>query len=409
MPDFQGDEMGTVEIRYDTLALSQQVLERQRTHAGAIQQYLPGNADIADSTGFLLAAFRPLSQAAVAVAVEAARTLEQIELAAAAAVGDTARDFADSDGKVGESFSKLIGRLGVSGQDGSYPDLAGPTLGAAGEGAEADYGDVDSWVWEKAGSAAETLAGAPHDVQQLIDQLGQLGTPRRVSELVDASSYLVPPQAPENPVQDLRWSAGVLLGGIDWVAEKFIGFSILDRCVFHPLAGDWQGIYRGSEAWKHCADAASAIGRNHVGLVASTPTGWQGLSGNSFRGAMSTVAGGALGLGAAYDYAGGLVKTLSTVCKLACTGIGMALKFIADKLLKMAAEAATPVVGWAVGAVTAYSDIQGVISKVRLVYTIIETISSAIADFAEAKVSILDKLALLEDLLSGLGKSAAPA
>lgn len=401
--------MGTLAIRYDTLALSQQVLERQRSHAGAIQQYLPANADIGDCTGFLLAAFQPLSEAAIAVAVEAARCLESIELAAAAAVGDTARDFADSDGKVGESFSRLVGRLGGPGRAGSYPDLGGPALGPAGESAAGDYGDVDSWFWQKADSTVDSLAGAPRDVQQMIDQLGRLGAPRRVSELVDASTYLVPPQAPENPVQDLRWSAGALLGGIDWVAEKFIGFSILDRCVFHPLAGDWQGIYRAAEAWQHCADASTAIGRNHVGLVASTPTGWEGLSGNSFRGAMTTVAGGALGLGAAYDYAGGLVKTLSKVCKLACTGIGMALRFIADKLLKMAAEAATPVLGWAVGAVTAYSDIQGVISKVRLVYTIIETISSAIADFAEAKVSIFDELALLEDLLSGLAKSAAPA
>ena len=181
------------------------------------------------------------------------------------------------------------------------------------------------------------------------------------------------PQAPDNPVSDLRWSAGALLGSIDWVAEKFIGFSILDRCVFHPFAGDWQGIFKASEAWHHAGDAAQGMTRNHAGLVACTPQTWQGLSGNSFRAAMTTIAGATYGLSAAYSYAGGLVKTLSTVTKLACSGIGQLLKMIADKLLKMAAEAAAPVIGWAIGAFTAYSDIQDIITWVRRVNTLIET------------------------------------
>jgi uncharacterized protein YukE len=399
--------MGAITIEYKTLSLSQQVLERQRAHATAIQQYLPANADIGDSTGALLSLFDPLSQAAIAVAGEAAGILGSIELAAAASVGGTARDFADSDGKVGDSFSKLIARLGASSPDGGYPDLGGPTLGSAGSSAPSDYGSVDSNIIEKAEGTIDTLTGSAGTAAEMIARLGSLGAPTAVAELTDASSYLVAPQAPENPVQDLRWSAGALLGGIDWVAEKFIGFSILDRCVFHPLAGDWQGIYRGCEAWAHAGDAAKAIAQNHAGLVASTPTTWEGMSGNSFRGAMTAVAGGALGLSEAYSYASGMIKTLSTVCKLACTGIGMALKWIANTLLEMAAEAATPVVGWAVGAFNGYKQIQGVITKVKLVYTILETIASAIEDFAEAKTSILDKLGLLEDLLSGIGKSAA--
>jgi hypothetical protein len=399
--------MGSITIEYHTLSLSQQVLERQRAHATAIQQYLPANADIGDSTGALLSLFDPLSQAAIAVAGEAAGILGSIELAAAASVGDTARDFADSDGKVGDSFSKLIARLGASSPDGGYPDLGGPSLGSAGSSAPSDYGSVDSNLVEKAQGTIDNITGSAGTAAEMIARIGSLGAPTSVTEMTDASSYLVAPQAPENPVQDLRWSAGALLGGIDWVAEKFIGFSILDRCVFHPLAGDWQGIYRGCEAWAHAGDAAKAIAQNHAGLVASTPTTWEGMSGNSFRGAMTAVAGGALGLSEAYAYASGMIKTLSTVCKLACTGIGMALKWIANTLLEMAAEAATPVIGWAVGAFNGYKQIQGVITKVKLVYTILETIASAIEDFVEAKTAILDKLGLLEDLLSGIGKSAA--
>jgi hypothetical protein len=177
--------------------------------------------------------------------------------------------------------------------------------------------------------------------------------------------------------------------------------------VFHPFAGDWQGIFKSSEAWHHAGDAAQAMTRNHAGLVASTPQTWQGLSGDSFRAAMAAIAGATDGLSAAYSYAGDLVKTLSTVTKLACSAIGSLLKLIADKLLKMAAEAATPLIGWAIGALTAYSDIQDIITWVRRINTLIETISSAIQDFAEAKTSILGKYRILEDLAQGAVTSVA--
>ncbi|MDX6374131.1 MAG: hypothetical protein QOD98_3119 [Nocardioidaceae bacterium] len=397
--------MGEMVITYDTLSLSQQVLERQESHAHRIASYLPAQADIGDSTGFLLSIFDPLSKLAVEVGSDAAKVLAALEQAMAAAVGDTQVDVADQDGKVGDAFTKLFGRLGTDGADDRYPELGnGPALPAAGQGAPGDYGDVESFFWQKGEATAQALSGGVSDIQGLIDGLTPTG---HVTELADASSFLVAPQAPDNPVSDLRWSAGALLGSIDWVAEKFIGFSILDRCVFHPFAGDWQSLFKNSEAWHHAGDAAQAMTRNHAGLVASTPATWQGLSGDSFRLAMTTIAGATYGLSAAYSYAGDLVKTLSTVCKLACSGIGALLKMIADKLIKMAAEAATPVIGWIVGAVTAYDDIQDIIKWVRRVNTLIETIASAIQDFAEAKTSILTKYQIIEDLAQGAVGSAA--
>jgi hypothetical protein len=399
--------MGQMVIKYDTLALSQQVLERQRGHAQGISSYLTAHADVGDSTGMLLSMFDPLSRTAVEVASNAARGLGELEQGMAGAVGDTQVDLADSDGQVGDAFTKLMGRLGAHGADDSYPDLGGPALPAAGESAPDGYGDVESFFWEKGAAMGEAVSGGISDIQGLVHDVGGWGSTGQVTELVDASSFLVAPSAPDNPVQDLRWSAGALLGSIDWVAEKFVGFSILDRCVFHPFAGDWQGIYRASEAWKHAGDASQGMARNHAGLVATTPPTWQGLSGDSFRGSMSTIGGAAYGLSAAYAYAGDLVKTLSTVTKLACTAIGKALQVIADKLLKMAAEAATPVIGWAVGAVTAYSDIQKIVQTVRLIYTIIETIISAIQDFVQARTALLDKATLIEDLAQGAVTSAA--
>ena len=59
--------MGQMVIAYDTLALSQQVLQRQESHAQQIAAYLPAHADIGDSTGLLLSMFDPLSKLAVTV------------------------------------------------------------------------------------------------------------------------------------------------------------------------------------------------------------------------------------------------------------------------------------------------------------------------------------------------------
>lgn len=398
----------TMVIKYETLSLSQQVIERQQGHASKISGYIEGNADISDSTGFLLGFFDPLSKAAIMLATQACGVLEEIERATAVAIGDTAADVADADGKVKDIFSQLIGELGQGGSgSGSYPDLGGPTLPTASESAPDDYGSVDSYFWQKRTGSAETISGSVSDARSLVNQVSQWGGTAAVSEVSDASSFLVSPNAPDNFVQDLRWSAGTLLGSIDWVAEQFVGFSILDRCVYHPLAGDWQGIYRASEAWKHAGAASMAIGANHAGLVATTPATWQGESGNSFRLAMTGATAASMGLSTAFELAGGYVKTISTVCKLACTGIGMALDFIATKLLKMAANASVPIIGWAKQAYDMYDDVNSIIKKVRLAYTIIETIESAINDFIEAKTSILAKLEILEDLLQGGAASVA--
>src|SRR4051812_6306335 len=122
---------------------------------------------------------------------------------------------------------------------------------------------------------------------------------------------------------------------------------------------------------------------------------------------MATMAAATYGLSAAYAYAGDLVKALSTVTKLACFGSGSLLKMIADKLLKMAAEAAPPMCGWAIGAFTVYSDIQDIVKWVRRVKTLIEAISSPLQEFAEAKTSILTQYQNIEALPKGAARSAA--
>lgn len=115
--------MGSITIEDATLS--------QRSPATAIQQYVPANADIGDNTGVLLAMFAPLPQAAVTVASEAVGILGSIEVAAAAG----------------------------------------------------GYGIVDSFFWEKAAGAVdtlslETIASSIQDFAEaktsVLDELGLL-------------------------------------------------------------------------------------------------------------------------------------------------------------------------------------------------------------------------------------------
>jgi hypothetical protein len=388
----------TLHVDRRTLSLTQQVLYRQQGHAAKTSTYLTNHADIAESTGWLLSAFGGLSKQALTLATDAANTLAQLHVADALAVAACAKDMDDTDRQVREAFENVLTSFNDHPVYGPYVPLPGPHLGPAEDSAPDDYGHVPGMFIEKGYEAGKNVAGAVSDATELIKGVGEV---HGVKELVDASSYLVPGQAPENPVSDLRWSAGALLGSIDWVAEQFLGFSILDRYIFHPFAGDWEGLFKASQSWEHAGDAMQAIAKNDAGLVSGTTTGWQGLSGAAFRGSATAMCAASYKLGGAYGAAGGVVHAISTACKLACVGIGTVLKLIVDKLLELAAEAATPVVGWIVGAFKGYQQVQDVIKLMRRIDLILETVANAINGFVDAKTDLVDALGIIEDLVKG--------
>ncbi len=109
--------------------------------------------------------------------------LASLEQAAAAAVGETAHDFRTQDGSVSDFFTTLGGEIHAPGGAGGYRDLGGSSLPAADGSTGGDYGVGDA--------------------RRLVGQISS-GGGGPVREMVDASSYLVAPSNPENPVQDLR-------------------------------------------------------------------------------------------------------------------------------------------------------------------------------------------------------------
>lgn len=360
--------------------------------------------DISGSTGALLAMLAPLSTLATQIGAQAARGTAVVFEAGDRQLTATTESYVRADMEAHAGLVQLARGLDVDVPPWSDPRADVAALGAAPERAAADHGSVDSWLWDKASGTGGTVGGMVRDGRDVLGDVGRWTDAGAVVEAVDPQSYLVPPQSTENWVEDLRWNAGVVLGSIDWVAEQFIGFSILERCVFSPLGGDWRAISRASQGWAHAGDAAFAMGRNCAALVAGTADGWKGAAGDAFRAAATGMSGALVGLSSAYQYASGAVATISTVSKLACAGIGLAIKQISNILVTIAAEAAVPVVGWAVGAATIWWDVERVIGLVRLVYGLIETIASAIQDFAESKAALLDAARLVEDLLEGVAR-----
>jgi hypothetical protein len=417
----------TVEVSYPTLVQAQQVLVRQQGHAEAIGRYLRAEGGIHDDTGVLLAMLAPPALAVLEAGTRAAELTGQVTAHAAVTVGRCVEAYVDADRSAYEEQARLAARLGATMAAWSNPADGVPDVGPPAGGAPDGFGDPAQWF---SGKVAEDMLRAglsPSPLRplavaaaagrgvvdavgpgagQLVDAgrglvgdvAGWAGPAGAVQETADPRSYLVTPDLGVNEVQELRWSAGVVLGGIDWVAEQLVGFSILEEVVFKPFGGDFQDIKRAAAAWSGTGQAFTAIAENLAGLTSPTTSGWQGEAGDAFRGAMVAGSGAFLGASHAAVAISGLATNIAYVSQAACIAIGMLLKKVSEKLIRLAAEAAVPVVGWVAGAAEAVILVQDIISYVRLAYSIIEGVVDAIDGFIGGQQQLFQTLGVLEDL-----------
>lgn len=151
-------------------------------------------------------------------------------------------------------------------------------------------------------------------------------------------------------------------------------------------------------AWGNAGAAFAAVGENFSGLTSSTMAGWQGDAGDGFRTVMAAAAGAFVGASQAALYVSGVAANIAMVSQAACMAIGKILKRISEELLRMAAEAAIPVAGWAAAAVETVITIQDVIAGVKLSYTIIKAIVDVIDSFVGAQQQVVQSLGVIEDL-----------
>jgi hypothetical protein len=388
------------EVDYAQLELTSQLLRRQGdVHAAKMRTYVRAECSLSSGEmGVILRLFHPLNMIAVELGDRAFGLAGDLGRGSADAVDSCIEAYIAADRGAQQSFAAISAKLGASTVPFATPGGSGPL--PAGASADSSYGEGEP-------SALAQIAALPGDV---VDSAGDaydkavdhgkswVSGSSSVSERSDASSYLVTPASMTSEMDSLRWSAGPLIGSVDWVFEKLFHFSLLEDVIMKPLAGNWEEIDKASIGWSHLGKSLTEMGGNYTALPSMTLS-WKGESAELFRGAMATMGTAMAALSYATDYVSGLVGTVATAARLAAAGIGAALKAISVKLLRMAAEAAVPLVGWAVMVAEAGILITEIFTWVKRIYTLVNLIVDAISDFVSSREKLVDAAFIVEDLV----------
>ncbi len=388
-----------MQVDYGQLSLASQVLRRQQeSHTRAVSEYIQRYGILTPSdTGIVMLPFTGVSLAVAMLGVQASDMFGQVCSLAADRVDDAARAYEAHEKQAHEAAQALLQQLGLSLPPYQGPS-APPTLGAAGSGAPSDHGSAEP-------DLISEIIGTPDAVSGGISDLYDDATSRAdgwsgagaVSERSDATSWLVAPNATKSEIENMRWGAGPILGGVDWLIEQLVGLSLLEDVIMKPFAGDWTGIEEVQQAWSHVGEAMRGISDNAAGL-AETGTFWQGDAGTAYQGGMTAIGLGAFGLGSVADSVAGLVGQLVLASKTAAATIGFAINQLSQTLMRMALEATVPIAGWIVAAAEGALAATKIFGVIRLIYSIINIIYDVIESVVTARAQLVENLLRLEDL-----------
>lgn len=167
------------------------------------------------------------------------------------------------------------------------------------------------------------------------------------SPIDDPGAYLVAPVASGSGdyIWELRASAGLVLGGIDWAVSHFAGFSPLEEWVGKPLAGDWNALDRGAAAWTNSGKAVKAVSMNLKHLPDAISDDWQGEAADAFDRAQAKLGQTLEPIPGACDAIAEMCTALAELAKTITEAILAIANAIADFILQMLASLAVPVAG----------------------------------------------------------------
>lgn len=220
-----------------------------------------------------------------------------------------------------------------------------------------------------------------------------------ITETADPRALLVPPPEPADSFADsLRWRAGALLGGLDWLVAQLTGFSAINSLA-KPVAGDWVGLEKGAAAWSAAADATLAVRDNLRAAVDQAAQGWVGPAADAFGTRLTGVADSfgqyAEGCGAMSE----VTKALLDLCKATAETLASILGFIGDYLTRLMIEAAIPVAGWITGAIDGAVSSALLIRKLQQGYRLIERLVQFVERFATV-LQVIKRIAVVITMLA---------
>ena len=399
-------------VEYADLSLAQQVLERQSSqHLANMRSFLKQWGDYSDGgedAGLLMMAFNPVNQEVVRIGDEVLGLLEDAHGGAADHLGQTLESYANADQQIHAALASVTEMLGGSALPFNDPRSSLPTLGAAERHASSFYGGAEPDI---AGRIAQGAMGLDQYMSDFPDRLTTradkaLSGNRSISESQDASSYLVTPEAPESEMKNLRWSAGVVIGGVDWFIEKLTGVSVLNDIIFKYTVGDWRVLDRAKTAWSEIGDALVAVGQNDSEILPALSE-WTGKGSEAANAFITALAGATTALNGAASTVSGIIKNVSRVVKQAAKLIGKQLKRLQDKCLRMIAESSVPVAGWIVAAGEAVAAAQELYDTIKKIYRIINLILTAIENMAQAQAQIIEIRYTISNIAEAAARGAA--
>jgi hypothetical protein len=220
-----------------------------------------------------------------------------------------------------------------------------------------------------------------------------------VVEVQDPTTALLAPGAPaENFADSLRWKAGPLLGGLDWLAVQIFDYSFIAELV-EPLAGDWTGLEQGAEAWQRAGQASAAVGANYAAAAADALASWSGEAADAFSARAAAIG------DSFVEYADGcsamseVTAALLELCKATAESLAGILGFVGDYLTRLLAEASVPVAGWVVGAIDGVVSGTMLANKLQQGYRLLQRVLDAIESFRDV-IAALQRIAYTITLLA---------
>lgn len=399
-----------VQVDFSNIELARSVLERQANeHLPALKNHFDTWAKLESSDlGLVLQVFSPANGAVVAVGDQVLDAVQKVYAQGAASLNNVIETYADADLKAHELLESLAASMGESIPPFEDPRENLPALGAARDDAGPYYRSGDPNLFQQAYEdgykAGDTIRGELFE--DMPNRVGEaLGSKASVTEEQDVQSYLVTPTGSASEIENLRWSAGLILGSLDWVFEKLFGFSALNDLVFKPFAGDWNRVECASGAWKIASDAFGAISENTTGILPGLAE-WTGKGSEQFALAAAAMAAVDKAISSVAGTISTVVKGFAFLVKETASWIGNQLRDISYDLAAIAAEAAIPVVGWAAAVINMAVKVSKIADTVKTIYKYINMIYDFVSNIIEARAKVFDTYRQVLDVVEALGRGA---
>jgi hypothetical protein len=172
-----------------------------------------------------------------------------------------------------------------------------------------------------------------------------------ITEELDASTALQapPPVDAGAYIASLRKQAGFIVGSVDKIAQKFFHVSLIQQCV-EPLAGDWTQLQTAQGGWKNMAAALEASAVNYESATRQLQGVWEGAAAAAAGARLVDVADLHRHQAQGCRLVSEQLTCIIDAAKSAGELVASLLSILNDFLMRLAIEAAVPVVGWFAGA-----------------------------------------------------------